>query len=224
MTAREQEKALEKDTPDGAGSGIPSRGGVRRSRPRSLLRTAGLVLLGLALGLGSAGASGLAAFRAGGVSIGPWTANLNVGSEAASPWLRAAVALGGFLALDRSETLYFAAFEDDEGRGLSRRCSYRVEGDVPQARWWSVTVYGADGFLIPNRARRYSFGALDGVRDGRVAIELAPRSDSAAVVPLGDAPSAADFSLTLRLYEPSPSVAADPARARLPRIRRLRCH
>lgn len=202
---------------------VPEQAKQKPNERRPVLRAVGLVVTGFALGLGSAVACGIAAFRAGGVQVGPWTTNLDVGSRAASPWLRAGVALGGFLALDRSETLYFAAFDDDDGRTLSRRCSYRVEGDVPDARWWSVTVYGADGFLISNRARRYAFGASDGVRRGAVTMELAPRSDDPRVVPLGDEPADASFSLALRLYEPSPTIVRDPRRARLPRIRRLAC-
>ena len=33
----------------------------------------------------------------------------------------------------------------------------------------------------------------------------------------------APFSLTLRLYNPDPSVAADPAHAKLPAIEKVRC-
>jgi len=192
-------------------------------RSLSLLRWALVVVGGVALGVGTAVAAGAAAFRAGGVQVGPWTTNVDVGSRAASPWLRAAVAMGGFLALDRRETLYFRATADDGGRTLSRRCSYRVEGAAPAARWWSVTVYGSDAFLLPNRAHRYSFGSA-ALRPGQdVSFELAPRSDDAAVVPLGDAPVDGSFSLVLRLYEPAEGVVVDPASAQLPRVRRLGC-
>ncbi len=90
-------------------------------------------------------------------------------------------------------------------------------------RWWSVTVYGADAFLLPNRARRYSFGSGAVARGSALGFELAPRSDDPSVVPLGDAPTDGGFNLTLRLYEPSAEIARDPSRARLPRITRLRC-
>ena len=193
------------------------------SRFSRVLRGAGVAALGVSLGLGSSVAAGVAAFRAGGVAVGAWRTNVNIGSAAASPWLRAAIALGGLLALDRRETLYFTASDDDAGRGLSRRCAYRVEGAQPDARWWSVTVYGADGFLIPNRARRYSFGSGAVARGEDVRFELAPRADDPAVVPLGDAPTDGGFNLTLRLYEPSAETARDPSRARLPHITRLRC-
>ncbi len=193
------------------------------SRFTNALRGAGVAALGVALGRGSAVAAGVTAFRAGGVAVGAWRTNVNIGSAAASPWLRAAVALGGVLALDRRETLYFTASDDDDGRGLSRRCAYRVEGPQPDARWWSVTVYGADAFLLPNRARRYSFGSGAVARGSALGFELAPRSDDPSVVPLGDAPTDGGFNLTLRLYEPSAEIARDPSRARLPRITRLRC-
>lgn len=193
------------------------------SRVKRALSTAGLVALGVALGAGSAFFAGNASFRAGGVTVGAWRTNVNIGSTAASPWLRAAVALGGLLALDRRETLYFTASTDDRGEALTRRCEWTLEGPPIDARWWSVTVYGSDGFLLPNRARRYSQGSGSLAPGAPVRITLAPRSDDPIVVPLADAPDDGAFNLTLRLYQPSAEIARDPQRAALPHITRGAC-
>ena len=39
---------------------------------------------------------------------------------------------------------------------LDGDCRYEIAGRDPDTRWWSVTAYGADDFLIPNSANRYS--------------------------------------------------------------------
>ncbi len=193
------------------------------SAPQRALSTAGLVTLGVLLGVGSAVFAGIASFRGGGVAVGAWRTNVNIGSVAASPWLRAAVAIGGILALDRRETLYFTASTDDRGERLTRRCEWRLDGPPIDARWWSVTVYGSDGFLIPNRARRYSLGSGALAPGAPVRFTLAPRSDDPSVVPLADAPDDGAFNLTLRLYQPSAEIARAPQRAALPRITRGAC-
>lgn len=181
------------------------------------------IALGLVLGVGSAIGCSYAAFRSGGVHVGPWTTNVDIGSSAANPWLRSAVALGGLLALDRRETLYFTAFTDDSGEPLSRRCEYLLEGPPPRARWWSITAYGADSYLLPNLARRYSMGGGGDPEAPAIAAKVAPGSTPDVAIPLGDAPTSGGFSLTLRLYQPDETWVRAPETARLPALRRLRC-
>ena len=90
----------------------------------------------------------------------------------ASPYLRAYVAVHGLLALGREETIYYTATNDSEGQTLDGNCSYRVEGRDLPARWWGITAYGADDFLIPNPADRYSVSMNSVARraDGTFAV------------------------------------------------------
>jgi hypothetical protein len=185
----------------------------------------------LVLGLGSAyqavrSGSGLAG---GEVANGPWRTSFVTGSADADLYTRARVAVGGLLALAPSETVYWNAEQDAGGRLLDARCDYRVTGGELPARWWSVTAYAADHFLIPNDAGRYSFSQTtlarepDGAWTMRVATAPPKSSEAATWLPSGRAGASGAFALTLRLYNPAPEVYERPASLALPRIEREVC-
>src|SRR6202008_3721538 len=115
------------------------------------------VCVAVSLALGSA-YLGVFSMRGGDaqVSNGAWQTNLATGSSAADPYLRTYIALTGVLALNKSETIYYEANRDSAGEPLDGKCSYRIDGKDPDARWWSITVYGKDHFLLPNPQKRYS--------------------------------------------------------------------
>ena len=118
-----------------------------------LLRLLGSIALAIVLGLGSAY---VAAFSLRGDSQlrnGPWQTNLLIGSSTADPYIKTYIALTGLLALNKSETLYFEAHEDSAGKPLDGKCSYRIDGKDPDARWWSLTVYGSE---VSSRVQRWS--------------------------------------------------------------------
>jgi len=135
------------------------------------------------------------------VKNGPWGTTLAAGSAAASPYLRAWIARHALLALRKEETIYFSAYTDDDGQPLRGDCNYRIEGRAPDARWWSITAYGEDDFLIPNEQGRYSWGsteiALD--EDGHFTIYLSRGPRPGNWLPTGEANR---LCLSLRLYNP----------------------
>lgn len=177
------------------------------------------LVAGIALGLSSLwGALQISTTN---VSVGAWIANPETGSVEADPYTRLRVAMTGLLALNSSETVYYEAMTDEDGARLSGQCSYRVEGTDPAARWWSVTVYGADNFLLPGSNGVFSVTKNNVVRDahGSFSITLAKDATGPNAIPTGDAA----FNLTLRLYNPDPGIAADLSTARLPRIIKTGC-
>ena len=157
----------------------------------------------------------------GGVSDGPWKTNLLIGSSGGSIYTRASVAVHGLLALNRSETIYYTTLTDSDGIRLDGRCTYLITGRDPPARWWSITVYGADDFLIPNPANRYSISKTSVTREanGAFTAPVAPRPSGPNALPT----NGQKFALTLRLYNPAASVAADPAHVALPSIKKVAC-
>lgn len=191
------------------------------------------LLVALALGVGSAwwivdGGLGRIGFG-GAAQNGAWHTNLAIGSPAADPYIRAAVARQGLLALSKSETIYFTAFTDDSGAALKTNCAYVVSGGKLPARWWSITAYGADHYLIPNKADKYS-AAMNTVTwtNERFLFTVGPEEESASAqgdfVPTGyEGGDGASFSLTLRLYNPEPEVAAAPQDLTLPTVTKERC-
>jgi len=177
-------------------------------------------LAGVALGLLATGLV-LRGGMPGGVVDGPWQTSLTIGSAGGDALTRAQVALHGLFALNRGETIYYTARRDDGGEALTGDCRYRVSGRDPATRWWSITAYGADDFLIPDPGRHYSVSKNSVTRDahGRFAATVSAAPAEGDWIRVAHAP----FSLTLRLYNPEPGVAADPAHAALPSIEKVAC-
>jgi hypothetical protein len=174
-----------------------------------------MLLAGLLLGVGSAWYA-ISAGATSGESFGPWEINPLVGSAAAGPWDRARVARHALLGLTREEAVYYVASRDSEGRPLSADATYRVRGGGIPARWWSITAYGSDYFLIPNEQGRYSFNSETVSRDddGGFAFVISRTPRPGDWLPLGEAER---FDLLLRLYNPEGRATA----ADLPVIERV---
>ena len=148
---------------------------------------------------------------------GPWQYNPLIGSQAAGAYLRATIARIGLLALSKAEAIYLIANRDSDGRPLSGDASYRVEGVDVASRWWSITAYGADSFLIPNSLERYSYSSRSVQRspDGSYCIQVASTEKSHNWLPVQPGQP---FDLMIRLYNPSPSVLENLGEIPLPRI------
>jgi len=188
-----------------------------------LLKSVVAGLISLFLGVGSA--LGLIFFppMSLGVKNGAWTTNLKIGSADAGMYLRAVIARVALFALNKTETIYYHADHDDEGESLRSGCDYRIEGRDLDARWWSITLYGGDNFLIPNHERRYSFNLKNVAReaDGTYRIFISLSEKEGNWIPSGgrDQP----LSLSLRCYNPAPIVYEKPEEIELPRIIREGC-
>lgn len=179
----------------------------------------------VALGLGSAWAV-LRSVSNYGAAAGPWRASTLAGSPQADLYTRARVALGGLLALNREETMYYVASTDSAGQPLRARCSYRVSGLPPKARWWSVTAYAQDLYLFDNPQRRYSVNGQTAVLDvqGRFAFvsgPAAPAGAMAGAVPWIPTPREGGLFFTLRVYNPEAALAAAPGTLQAPAIELL---
>ena len=169
------------------------------------------------LGLGSAWLAVLHWPADQALHVGAWRTSLSAGSQAANPYSRARIAITSLFALDRRETIYFEATTDDRGAALRANCQYRVIGSTLPARWWSITAYADDNFLIANSANRFSFnmGNIAYDADGAFTLLLASSPHPGNWLPSG---SQGGIILLLRLYNPAPDVAAEPSAAKLPRI------
>ena len=180
------------------------------------------VIAGIVIGSGGAWLSLRAGLGAGATKSGPWVTSSVTGSTDADLRTRATVAIAGLLALSAKEAIYFNAEEDSAGAPLDGRCRYRVTGSDPKARWWSLTLYGADHFLVTNPAQRFSFHMRNVPRtgDGGFAFDVAPTGEGDGWLPTG---GQARFALTLPAYNPDPTIIGRPDRAHLPRIEKVSC-
>jgi hypothetical protein len=155
--------------------------------------------------------------KLGRIKNGPWFTSLAAGSASANPYLKTWIAEHGLLALAKSETLYFHAYVDDTDQRLLGDSNYRIEGKAPHARWWSITAYGEDDFLILNDQWRYSYSCTElNVNPGeRFAIHISRTPREGYWIPTGEAKT---LSLSLRLYNPAPVYYESPKTVELPHI------
>jgi hypothetical protein len=181
------------------------------------------ILVALILGSGIGVGSAVLAYEVGGdirdAANGPWRTNLGAGSEHADMYTRCWVAVHELLALRQDETIYYSASVDDGGQPLSGDNIYRIEGKAPDARWWSITAYGADDFLIPNDLNRYSYSGnnLSFDSSGKFVIFCSKTQHAGTWLPLGEQKK---FTLFMRLYNPGDSIRKNPATVELPHITR----
>lgn len=170
------------------------------------------------------GASMLAinAQESGSISIGPWQTNVHTGSNKASSYLRAWVALNAPWALNSSEVIYFLADTDSQGNELDCNCHYRIEGLEPRTRWWSIAAY-EDLHFIPNPINRFSINSntVEMSDNFTFAINLAP--DAGHINWLPGCKNGGKLTLCLRCYMPDPELSANIAGAQLPTITKISC-
>jgi hypothetical protein len=180
------------------------------------------VIAGLAVGAGGAWYRIQTGFNSGRLANGVWSTALNYGTSSTGSVTRASVALHGLLALPSTETVYWNASTDSEGRPLDGSCTYAMTGKALDARWWSVTYYDRNGYLVANPANIWSFSGAS----------IAPAEQQGWKVTIGPdkpeghwLPSAKGqaFELTLRMYNPGPGFRAAPKGLALPVVKRERC-
>lgn len=189
---------------------------------KRLVRGMVVLLLGLGLGLGSAYGALRMALDQTSAHVGPWRTPIDAGGTDRGLYTRAIISIGALLALSRTETVYFLAERDDDGEVLRGDCRYVLTGRDMPARWWSITLYADDRYLIPNDENRWSVNdqTVTRAEDGSFRVSLSRTAVEGDWLPTGTADR---LYLTLRLYNPEGDVAADPASAQLPSIKRESC-
>lgn len=181
-----------------------------------------MALLGIAAGIGGAWWYVRSSPVGSDAAIGGWTTGLTYGSAEADPMTRAVVAARGLLALPRAEARYYNAAVDSSGAPLDGRCRYQIAGGPLPAAWWSITLYGDDGFLVANPADRFSISGDAVPKDaaGRWRFIVSPEPLDDLWLPTG---ARAHFELTLRAYLPVGAGARDFTAPELPTVTRLDC-
>ena len=142
----------------------------------------------------------------GALTIGSWTAWPKTGTAEADPYARATIARTGRLPIALGDGVSFTAQSDDNGKLLDGRCDVVLSGVTPAARFWTLTLYNADGELVSNSVNRFGFSSQEIVRhaDGSFEIVVAPRAKPANWLPTG---GIEHYVMVLRLYDTAVGVS-----------------
>lgn len=145
------------------------------------------------------------------LTIGSWTAWPKTGTVEADPYARASIARNGRLPTALGDGVSFTAAADDNGRPLDGRCNVLLAGVTPAARFWTVTLYNADGELVANSLGRSGFTSQEIVRhaDGSFEIAVTPRASPGNWLPTGGIER---YILLLRLYDTAVGVSTKAGR------------
>jgi hypothetical protein len=159
----------------------------------------------------------------GAITIGAWTAWPKTGTTEIDPYARAVVARTGELPIGSGDGVSFFARADEAGRPLDGRCDIVLRGTTPQARFWTLALYDAEGRLVANTVNRQGFTSQEIVRgtDGSFEIQVAPRARPGNWLPTGGIER---YVLVLRLYDTPVGLATRTAReAPMPSISIREC-
>jgi hypothetical protein len=122
---------------------------------------------------------------------------------------RAALALVGLGANVSPDAVYFTAAEDEHVKGLNGGRDYVIhfdKGELPSVNaFWSVTMYDAQSFLVPNPIDRYAISSwmpLKRNQDGSLDLYLQQTSPGKDLEPNWLPAAAGAFSVMLRMYWP----------------------
>ena len=160
------------------------------------------------------------------VRSGAWVAWKSAGRADADPYTRAHFLRRGMLPVSSSLAQIYQAGTDSDGQALYSSCDYVVEGDEPNAAFWTIAVFDEAGKLIPNTAERYSFNSANVMRsaNGRLDIRLARSARPGNWLPTG---GAGRITLLFTLEEPRAAgaggAAGDVRAQDLPAVRRIAC-
>lgn len=173
---------------------------------RLLIGTLFALLVAAAIGLGSTWFALTRNVSFGAIKIGSWTAYPKSGSAEIDPYARASIARSGELPMGLGDGVSFIAKSDDAGRPLDGRCDVLISGTTPQARFFTLTLYGLDGRLIANSMNRHGFTSQELVRkaDGRFDVVVAPRARPGNWLPTGGVER---YLLIMRFYDTPVGIA-----------------
>ncbi len=108
-----------------------------------------------------------------------------------------------------SEIIYPMVWTDEKGDDLSGQSEYTIhfeKGHHPDARYWQITMYDLDGFLVANPIKRYGIGNmntdLDVNEDGSITIFVQRESPEKELANNWLPSPEGGYLLMMRMYQP----------------------
>ncbi|MET0748169.1 MAG: DUF1214 domain-containing protein [Rhizobium sp.] len=186
-----------------------------------------LVALSLAIAFGGGILFTLYALDAsagfGAIRLGAWQAFPALHTADADPYAKSHRARAGRLLYGTAEGLEFSAGDDDSHPRLSARCSYRISGQTPPARLWTLFAVAADGRpLAPQPGRPAAINSWIVLRDGdsSFSVTVSPQAKPGNWLAL---PPAGDFRLVLTLLDTPAAGSSGLIDLTMPTIEKIGC-
>lgn len=136
-----------------------------------------------------------------------------IGSYGEDYLLRAFIAYAGLGAVAPEDAIYPSGLRDSDGQPLTGAARYVLHFDKaqlpPADAFWSLTMYGADQFLVDNPINRYAIGDRDPLAynaDGSLDIYIQKDSPGKDKESNWLPTPAGPFTMNLRLYLPKPEA------------------
>lgn len=180
------------------------------------------VALGVALGLWSAWLTVRSPAAIDAIVLGPWRAWPNAGTSDVDPYTRARLARTGEVALGSGEGLMLLARTDGEGAQLRSDCDYRIAGETPPARLWTLDVEDEAGRVLEGQGRPAALGsdALLRQPNGSFQISLSRTTKAGNWVPTV---GRRRFQVVVRLYDTTARTGTALTTLIMPEIKREAC-
>ena len=155
------------------------------------------------------------------IELGAWQAWPNAGTADADPYSRARLARTGEIPLGSGEGLVLLALTDDAGDPLTQACDYRIVGQTPPARLWTVALEHPDGRIVDMEGAAAALGSDTLLRasDGSFEIVLSPHRRRGT----GSPPRTRRFRVVVRLYDTTARTGTELTTLFMPRIARDHC-
>ena len=178
--------------------------------------------LGLSLGLWSAWLAVRSPAPIGVIRLGPWQAWPDAGTVEADPYSRARAARTGEIPLGSGEGLMLLAQTDDTGAPLTSHCDYRIAGQTPPARLWTVALERSDGRIVRGGDQVAALGSdvLLRAPDGSFEIVLSRSAKPGNWISPDEAQR---FRVVVRLYDTTARLVTALTTLTMPKIVRERC-
>ncbi len=159
----------------------------------------------------------------GSIRLGAWEAFPDAQTSFADPYAKAHRAKGGKLLYGSAEGLSFQAAADDQGDALNAACDYRLSGQTPIARVWSLYVARPNGqALATSEGRPMALNSWTVLRreDSGFAVDLAREARPGNWLAL---PPSGGFRLVLTLFDTPTAGSSGLLDLSMPLITRVRC-
>ena len=157
-----------------------------------------------------------------------WTILPSPGDPDRSIYTRAAVAAAGTFASKKPEQAYYQTEIDIEDQHLNGNCLYRLSGEDIESRWWSITAYANDGFLIENTEKLYSYNSETINYNANGGFEIYFLGDNDFISDVSNenwlrVNQDENFNISLRIYYPGEEFFSNLRRVNLPIVEKVKC-